>query len=94
MIKVYNASGTSRYNPPVGYSSWLDYWEKRSGKTATKCSAIDCRKYGRWNLVGAHVKKVYGSDNHSYIVPLCIGCNNRTDQFYVDEELVPLPSNS
>lgn len=93
MIKVKNASGTSRYNAPAGYSSWLEYWDDKSGKTASECSAIDCDVKGRENLVGAHVKKVYGGDNHSYIVPLCRECNMRTDEFYVDEELIPLPSN-
>ncbi len=93
MIKVKNANGTSRYNAPAGYSSWLEYWEEKSGKTARKCSAIGCNVYGRTNLVGAHVKKVYGLDNHSYIVPLCRSCNNRTDEFFVDEVLIPLPSN-
>ena len=81
MIKVKNASGTSRYNAPAGYSSWLEYWDDKSGKTASECSAIDCDVKGRENLVGAHVKKVYGGDNHSYIVPLCRECNMRTDEF-------------
>ncbi|OUO56765.1 hypothetical protein B5F78_08845 [Bacteroides sp. An279] len=93
MIKVKNANGTSRYDAPAGYDTWLEYWEKKSGKTAWRCSATDCHKIGRTNLVGAHVKKVYGGDNHSYIVPLCRKCNMRTDEFYVDEELIPLPSN-
>lgn len=92
-VKVYNASGTSRYDAPAGYSSWLEYWERKSGKTARRCSAIDCHQTGRTDLVGAHVKKVDGWDNHSYIVPLCRDCNMRTDEFYVDEVLIPLPSN-
>ena len=93
ITKVKNASGTSRYDAPEGYDSWLEYWERKSGKTAWRCSATDCHKLGRANLVGAHVKKVGGSDNHSYIVPLCRECNMRTDEFYVDEVLIPLPSN-
>ena len=93
ITKVKNASGTSRYDAPAGYGSWLEYWEEKSGKTAWRCSATDCHKLGRANLVGAHVKKVGGSDNHSYIVPLCRECNMRTDEFYVDEVLIPLPSN-
>lgn len=93
MTKVVNARGTSRFNVPAGYDSWLDYWEKNSGRTAWRCSATDCHKLGRWNLVGAHVRLVDGFDNRLYIVPLCIACNNRTDEFYVDEALVPVPSN-
>lgn len=93
MIKVKNVNGSSRFNCPSGYASWLDYWERKIGKTAYRCSAIDCRKFGRNNLVGAHVQKVGSFDRSWYIVPLCYGCNNRTDEFYVDETLVPVPSN-
>lgn len=93
MNKVKNVNGSSRFESPSGYSTWLAYWEAKSGKTACRCSAIDCRKWGRSSLVGAHVQKVYGNDNCWYIVPLCRECNNRTDQFYVDEDLVPVPSN-
>lgn len=93
MIKVKNTIGTSRYSAPAEYNSWLEYWEAKTGRRATRCSATDCHAYGRYQLVGAHVKKVYGGDNHSYIVPLCRSCNARTDEFYVDETLVPLPSN-
>lgn len=93
MIKIKNVSGSSRFDSPAGYDSWLDYWEDKSGKTAGRCSAIDCHMKGRSNLVGAHVQKVYGTDKSWYIVPLCSGCNSRSDEFYVDEVLVPVPSN-
>ena len=93
MIKVTNVSGSSRFARPAGYDSWLDYWEDKSGKTAWRCSATDCHIIGRWNLVGAHVQKVYGTDKSWYIIPLCGDCNNRTDEFYVDETLIPVPSN-
>lgn len=93
MTKVKNVNGSSRFVSPAGYNTWLDYWEAKSGKTASRCSATDCHKIGRWNLVGAHVKKATGFDNSWYIVPLCRSCNTRTDEFYVDETLVPVPSN-
>ena len=91
MTKVKNVNGSSRFACPSGYNSWLDYWEKQTGTTAYRCSATDCHKLGRSNLVGAHVQKV--NDKHWYIVPLCSACNNRTDEFYVDASLVPVPSN-
>lgn len=93
MIKVKNVNGSSRFKSPAGYDTWLDYWEDKSRKTASRCSATDCHKSGRSNLVGAHVKKVNSYDQSWYIVPLCRDCNNRTDEFYVDETLVPVPSN-
>jgi hypothetical protein len=92
-MKVKNVNGSSRFSSPTGYSSWLDYWEDKSGKTAWRCSATDCKLYGRINLVGAHVQKSYSTDQHWYIVPLCKSCNARTDVFEVDAELVPVPSN-
>ncbi len=40
-MKVRNVNGTSRFIPR-GYNSWLDYWEKQTGKSATICSANSC----------------------------------------------------
>lgn len=57
MTKVKNVNGSSRFSSPAGYNTWLDYWEAKSGKTASRCSATDCHQSGRWNLVGAHVQK-------------------------------------
>lgn len=95
MTKVKNVNGSGFYfGAPSGYSSWLDYWEKVTGRRATRCSAIDCHQSrSLCTLVGAHVIKVGSSDRHYYIVPLCSGCNKRTDEFWVDEELVQCPSN-
>ncbi len=90
MTYVKNASGTSRWSKPsTGESSWLEYWEKQTGKKATRCGATDCHSTGE--LVGGHVQKVFGG-NEIYITPLCKGCNNRTDNFWVDTELVRVPS--
>ncbi len=91
MVKVKNIQGSGFYSgAPKGYTSWLDYWEKQTGKKAKKCSATDCKETS--NLYGAHVIKVYGNDKKYYIVPLCSGCNKRKDEFYVDAELVESPS--
>lgn len=37
MKKVVNSEGTSIYVRPKGYDSWLDYWEKHTGKKAKSC---------------------------------------------------------
>lgn len=87
MTKVKNINGTSRFNSRV----WLDYWEEQTEGKATRCGAIDCKS--KEELVGAHVMKANSSDKKYYITPLCKGCNKRTDEFDVDTELVPVPSN-
>ena len=90
MTYVKNASGTSRWSKPsTGESSWLEYWEKKTGKKATRCGATDCHSTG--TLVGAHVQKVFGG-SELYITPLCTGCNQRSDNFWVDTELVRVPA--
>ncbi len=89
-MKVKNVSGSSRFPKPTGFDSWLDYWEYHSKKNAYFCSASGCF---RKDLVGAHVQKANSTDNKWYIVPLCSGCNQRTDTFDVSAELIPVPSN-
>lgn len=37
MIKVKNANGSSRFRIPLGYDSWLDYWEKQTGAKMSIC---------------------------------------------------------
>ena len=87
---VKNINGSGRHSAPQGYSSWLEYWEEKSGLKATYCGAKNC--YGT-DLVGAHVQKAYSTDNKWYIVPLCRRCNQRTDTFEIELPLVPVPSN-
>ncbi len=90
MTYVKNAKGTSQWpKPSTGENSWLEYWEKQTGKKADHCGATGCG--ARWDLVGGHVQKVNGGDE-IYITPLCRACNQRTDYFWVDTDLVRVPS--
>lgn len=90
MTKVKNVLGSSRFAAPDGYSSWLDYWEKQTGTKKFTCGASGCSNS---DLVGAHVQKANSSDKSWYITPLCKACNQRTDEFDVFWNLVPVPSN-
>lgn len=90
MIKVKNVVGSSRWPAPSGYSSWLEYWEKQTGKKESICGAVGC---SNTDFVGAHVLKANSTDGHYYITPLCRSCNQRTDEFDVVWDLVPVPSN-
>ena len=72
---------------PAGYSSWLDYWEKKTGRKAGYCHERNC--FGK-ATDGAHVQIVNGSDEW-YIVPLCHPCNlNYGASFEVSGPLVPV----
>ena len=85
--KVKNLNGTSDNKVPQGYTSWLNFWEKKTGKTPDKCG--HCKNKA---TVGAHVQKADSSDMKWYIVPLCYQCNNKpsNEEFMVYEELVPV----
>lgn len=91
MAKVKNVNGSSRFSAPAGYDSWIEYWEAQTKEKASSCGATDCSN--KKDLEGCHVQKVLGNDQHYYITPLCSACNKRTDEFYVNSELVPVPSN-
>jgi hypothetical protein len=102
-VDVVNAVGTSELEPPSGYDSWLDYWEKKQGKKADHC--YFCGKKTE-DLLGGHVNKVIldyteiilkkkpKSEPPLFIIPLCAECNNSENDavFSVSEaDLVPAP---
>lgn len=89
MFYIKNANGTSRWSrPSTGENSWLEYWKNhRIGNGKCKCGYCGDTS----DLVGAHVQKVYGG-NELYITPLCSSCNQKAGNFYVDTELVRVPS--
>ena len=66
MTKVKTVSGSADKSCNCG--SWLEHWENFCGNKAILCSAILCLER---QLVGAHVKKVYLTENARYIIPLC-----------------------
>lgn len=90
-IKVKNVEGSSRFDAPQGCDSWLDYWSKEKGRNPRYCAVDNGHNP---ELVGGHVQKVNSTDAKWYIVPLCVGCNQRTDVFEIEEDLLaPVPSN-
>lgn len=87
LVFVKNLNGTKDKEPPLGYDSWIEYWEIEVGHEAKQCSNCGTDK----NLVGAHIKKVDSNDNKHYIVPLCKKCNNiHNKNFVIHSELVPV----
>lgn len=71
LMKITNVIGTA--GETCSCDSWLDHWEKFSGRTASVCGVITCSNNN--DLVGAHVMKVGGYDFATYIYPLCSACN-------------------
>jgi len=74
-IEVKNKKNTADKVPPSGYSSWLDFWEKKKGKKATVCEVRFCK--GKPD-VGGHVIKS-GEGSKEYILPMCSSCNNKPE---------------
>ena len=95
-ILIKNATNTSDLLPPFPYITWLEYWESKKQKLDTKTlyqCPTGCGNTGyRKDFDGCHVQKVHDITRRMYIVPLCSGCNHKTDSFYVDENLlIPAP---
>ena len=82
-ILIRNKPNTSTLLPPAGYTSWIDFWERRAGVKARYCTAVGCLESK--DLVGAHVNKVIAFDAATYIIPLCKGHNAKTDSFHVTD---------
>ncbi len=81
-VLVKNLSGTTGKTLPKGYTSWLDFWEKKKGKNSFYCRKILCNQIAE---VGGHVI-IKNTTNKEYIVPICKSCNNTYDhEFYVAE---------
>jgi len=74
-IEVKNKKGTTKKAPPSGYSSWLEFWETKKGKTATTCEVRLCNGDPD---VGGHVIKS-GKGSKEYILPMCYSCNNKPE---------------
>ena len=51
-----------------GCTSLLSHWERARLDAATGCGAIGCHHA---HLLGVAVRKTEGSDQQSYVVPLC-----------------------
>lgn len=83
-IRVKNLNGTSDNYPPLGYTSWKEYWITVKGYWPAYCAVYGCTEAP---TLAAHVKKVDGLDDDWYIVPMCYSHNNqRGEVLYVDDK--------
>jgi len=84
---ISNINGDSKTAVlPSGYTSWIDFWEKKTGQKRGLCKHTTCFSAA---TDGAHVN-VAGHGNYWYIVPLCHKHNESTDSFEVNGPLVPV----
>lgn len=87
-ITVHNINENGNDRTPNGFKSWKDYWEDYTNRKFNKCSCCESADAE----VGAHVQKSDSYDRRWYIVPLCIGCNNKRGQDIQvrESDLVPV----
>jgi len=78
MILVKNVRGTSSNKCKCG--SWKQHWRNYGGLMMIGCSNVYCNGAAE---VGAHVRKVRGSGNKWYIIPLCRSCNGKNTNLSV-----------
>ena len=71
-VDVKNNRKTGDKFPIYGYVSWLDFWEKKTGKKAEDCLAMSCKSNA---IEGSHVVKL-GESDKEYILPLCYRHSN------------------
>lgn len=76
-----NKNETTDRMLPKNYSSWLGFWEQKSGKIASKCSACGSNKIE--NIIGAHVYNSSYNNSTEYIVPLCKSCNKKQGELVI-----------
>ena len=88
MVNVKNKKGTGDRNVPAGYSSWLDFWEKKKTEKAVNCKVQYCTGEAE---VGGHVY-IVGESSKEYIMPLCYSCNKKDDAIFTTSKsnLVPV----
>ena len=102
-IPVKNIKGTGE-NARTISGSWLEFWERKTGRKADKCLAYDedvskdsSKVYqcgSTRGLVGGHVKKVNSTDDRWYILPICSSHNQREDAYWAREEDLVLATNN
>lgn len=90
---VHNVLGTKDEPIPEGYTSFLDYWEKKSGQSAPPECPVKCAHQNqdgsdadKKDIVGAHVRidEISCPDDWAWIVPLCKHCNSDDNSYCIE----------
>ncbi|HXD92941.1 MAG TPA: hypothetical protein VNX01_06980 [Bacteroidia bacterium] len=90
MGKIKNISGNKKKPNTHNCQTWIEYWEKQSGrKPPTFCivSTPDCLEKAS---VGALVQKVNVTDGKWYVAPLCQTHSNHYNAEFIVYNTWPL----
>lgn len=66
-IKIILISSTAEDRVEPGGINWLDFWEKRKGKSSTHCRSYPCYKAP----AGARLVERTDQPGKVYLLPLC-----------------------
>lgn len=99
-VEVYNAGGTSKYEPYCG-GTWLLFWKKQMNwpeDESVRCAVNQHFKENESNTTidGGHVRFAGGNGKDWHLVPICHkrnveveeGKENTTDTFWVLLDMV------
>ena len=83
-VKVYNAGGTSRYEPVCG-GSWLSFWKNKKNWPKDKlvtCSTFKHEKENESNtqIDGGHVRFVGENGHDLHLVTICHDRNVQVEE--------------
>ncbi|WP_152494841.1 hypothetical protein [Dickeya zeae] len=80
-VTVRNEKGSSTKTDP-NCDTWIQHWEKYSGKKASCCAIEGCDATTK--LVGAHTLRPYAKNedykNHPHIIPMCSSHNGKSHE--------------
>lgn len=99
-VQVYNAGGTSKYEPSCG-GSWLSFWKSKMNWPDDELVGCSVFKHGQENesntqIDGGHVRFVGDGGHDLHLVPICQtrnvqieeGKENTEDWFWVKADTV------
>ena len=83
--KVCNVVGSSK-DKPRGATSWMKFWEDKTGEKWPKKCAICPKSFEESRSCGGHIHiKGKGAREKQFIIPICVGCNNTRKLDYNDQ---------
>jgi hypothetical protein len=86
-MQVQNLNGSSGSHCRC-CTTWIEHYRQNTQNKDFKCSVIGCSNDGKF---GGHIKKSGREDMRHYIIPICVGHNNKREPYLIDFD-IPLVS--